>query len=100
VAPFEVALAAVLPCFWIYQKVGAHILSLAPVPRNPYQSWIDAYGGEEYAQAAQAAVAMCDRAAAGTTGAVRAKMAESFALASKMEWMFWDSAWRLEEWPL
>src|SRR5664279_796880 len=42
---FGEALAAVLPCYWIYQRVGDALLRRgSPEPR--YQRWIDTYGGE------------------------------------------------------
>ncbi|MDR1050678.1 MAG: TenA family protein [Deltaproteobacteria bacterium] len=96
----ETGLAAVLPCFWIYQRVGEHILAQPGVPGNPYQSWIDTYGGEEYARSVAGAVSLADELATAATPVAREEMTGSFVLASKMEWMFWDSAWRLEKWPV
>lgn len=99
-APLPVAVATVLPCFWIYQAVGDHILAQPRRPGHPYQSWIDTYGGEEFSQAVAQAIAITDGLAARTTPEVRQAMIRAFALCSKMEWMFWDSAWRLENWPI
>jgi thiaminase/transcriptional activator TenA len=96
----EIAAAAVLPCFWIYQAVGDFILAQKPSLQNPYRSWIDTYGGEEYAAEVTKAVDIVNRLADETTAAVRKKMTAAFVAASKMEWMFWDSAWRLETWPV
>jgi thiaminase/transcriptional activator TenA len=42
---FGEIVAAVLPCFWIYQDVGSRIKAGA-APDNPYQAWIDTYAGE------------------------------------------------------
>ncbi|MFB2606764.1 thiaminase II, partial [Rhizobium phaseoli] len=30
----------------------------------------------------------------------RTEMTDAFVRASQYEWMFWDSAWRLETWPV
>jgi thiaminase/transcriptional activator TenA len=38
--------------------------------------------------------------AAGATPAVREQMLKAFVRASQLEWMFWDSAYRLEIWPV
>jgi thiaminase/transcriptional activator TenA len=47
----EEAVAAVLPCFWIYKKVGDFIYSNQISGReNPYQEWINTYAGEEFAE--------------------------------------------------
>lgn len=38
--------------------------------------------------------------AAATTPAVRSRMTEAYVTATRMEWMFWDSAWKKEGWPV
>ncbi|MFT0814290.1 thiaminase II [Synechococcus sp. OH20] len=95
--PYEVAMAAVLPCFWIYREVGSAIYRTAQ-PNNPYQQWIDTYAGEEFAQVVQQALNLTDSLAAQTTAAMREKMTAAFVAASRLEWLFWDSAYRLETW--
>jgi len=45
-------------------------------------------------------IAISDRVAADATPAVRAQMLKAFVRASQLEWMFWDSAWRREAWPV
>ena len=46
------------------------------------------------------AVAIADELAEASAPANRREMTLAFELASRMEWMFWDSAWRLEPWPV
>lgn len=99
-APLEVAVASVLPCFWVYQAVGDYLLSQTPVSENPYQSWIDTYGGEEYGQAVKKAIAIANELADQTTSEIRGEMTRAFTMATRMEWMFWDSAWQKENWPV
>ena len=98
--PVEVSMAAVLPCFWVYKEVGDHLLGLPSAPDNPYQPWIDTYGGEEYAAAVKRCMEICDRAAAQASQAVRASMTEVYIMGTRMEWMFWNSAYQMEEWPV
>ncbi|MDR2955684.1 MAG: thiaminase II [Prevotella sp.] len=97
-APAEVIVAAVLPCFWIYKEVGDYILANQTKSENPYQSWIDTYGGEEFEQSVKTAIAIADELADKCTPAQRKAMTEAYVMCSKMEWLFWDSAWRLEKW--
>lgn len=97
-APVEVIVAAVLPCFWIYKKVGDYILANQTKGDNPYQSWIDTYGGEEFEKSVATAIAIADELADKCTREQRDAMTEAYVMCSKMEWLFWDSAWRLEEW--
>lgn len=98
--PVETAVATVLPCFWIYKEVGDYILSRETTPKNPYQSWISTYGGDEYGQAVKLAIAIADNMAEEATPAVVREMTEAFVVCSKMEWMFWDGAWQMESWPV
>jgi thiaminase (transcriptional activator TenA) len=98
-APYEVSVAALLPCFWIYWEVGKHLLTVAR-PGNPYQAWIDTYADEGFATGVRKVIALTDEIAAATTPAIRARMDEAFRRAAQLEWMFWDSAWRREAWPL
>jgi thiaminase (transcriptional activator TenA) len=97
--PYEVLLGALLPCFWIYAEVGRDIHVRAS-PGNPYQAWIDTYAGEEFHAAVGRVIAATDEAAAGASPALRARMHAAFARATQLEWMFWDSAYRLESWPI
>ena len=94
----EVAMAAVLPCFWIYKKVGDYIYQQQSKEKNRYQTWIDTYAGEEFGLRVQEAIAICDTVAATCTTSQQQKMTEAFVTACKLEFMFWDSAWRLEKW--
>jgi len=94
----EIAMAATLPCFWIYKRVGDYILSQPQLPNNPYQQWINTYGGEEFAIAVDRAIAICNQAASQTTLSIRNKMTEAFITASRMEYQFWQAAYELRKW--
>ncbi len=96
--PYPVALAAILPCFWVYAEVGKDIHARAASP-NPYQAWIDTYASEEFDEAVQGVIETTDRAAAKAGAATHAAMHGAFTDAMRLEWMFWDSAYRLAEWP-
>jgi thiaminase/transcriptional activator TenA len=97
--PYEVVLGALLPCFWIYAEVGRDILARAS-PGNPYQAWIDTYAGEEFHAAVSRVIAATDEAADSASPALRARMHAAFARATQLEWIFWESAYRLESWPV
>ncbi len=99
-APIEVALAAVLPCFWIYKEVGDYVLANQTEDDNPYQSWINTYGGEDFEKSVSIAISICDEVAAKCTESQQQAMIEAFVLCSKLEWMFWDSAYKQEKWMI
>lgn len=97
----EEAVAAVLPCFWIYKKVGDFIYSnQISGKENPYQEWINTYAGEEFAESVKEALAICDALAEQASPNLWEKMYQAFEMATKLEWMFWDGAYRKDSWPL
>lgn len=97
----EEAVAAVLPCFWIYKKVGDHIYSHQIAGQaNPYQEWINTYAGEEFAESVNEALSICDDLASQASPHLQEKMYQAFEMATKLEWMFWDGAYREENWPI
>jgi thiaminase (transcriptional activator TenA) len=97
--PYPVVLAALLPCFWVYAEIGRDIHARATSP-NPYEAWIDTYSGEEFHEAVRSVIATTDRAAAKASPDTVQAMHLAFTRATQLEWMFWDSAWRLGDWPV
>ncbi len=95
------ALAAVLPCFTIYKKVGDYILeNQSNKENNPYQNWINTYGGEEFAASVSRAIEITNKHADAASDELLEKMEKAFEKASKLEWMFWDSAYNQEQWKV
>ncbi|PKA99842.1 thiaminase /4-amino-5-aminomethyl-2-methylpyrimidine deaminase [Flavobacteriaceae bacterium MAR_2009_75] len=96
--PVEVAIAAVLPCFWIYKKVGDHIYQNQKAIDNPYQKWIETYAGEEFGIITQQAIDISNRISLGCTPIQQQAMTEAFVTASRLEYEFWNSAYILKHW--
>jgi thiaminase (transcriptional activator TenA) len=98
--PYPVLVAAILPCFWVYQHVGSSILeATGGAADHPYHRWIETYADEEFAAAVLAARQLTDRVAAAADESTRASMLAAFSRATEYEWLFWNSAWTLEQWP-
>ncbi len=94
----EQATAAVLPCFWIYKEIGDHIFKNQKTENNPYKEWINTYSGEEFAEAVQKAKDYTDNLAKKTTENMRELMLEGFITATRLEFLFWDAAYRNITW--
>lgn len=97
--PWEVLVAALLPCFWIYWDVGCAIARTA-APQNPYKAWIDTYADERFGEAVKTVIAVADRAAESAAAATRTQMQTAFIRACQYEWLFWDGAYQRRGWPL
>jgi thiaminase (transcriptional activator TenA) len=97
--PWEVLVAALLPCFWLYWDVGSAIARTA-APDNPYRPWIDTYADEAFGTAVKAVIAIADQAASDATAATQDRMMAAFIRSCQWEWLFWDGAYRQRGWPM
>jgi len=94
VAGYPELVAAVLPCFWIYEDVGRRLLErVGDLTGHRYSDWISTYGDETFAAATERARSVLDRVGADASVAVRERMLQAFTTASRHEWSFWDAAW-------
>lgn len=98
-APFHEALAALLPCYWIYWEVGKE-LERAGSTDPLYQRWIGTYASEEFGAVVRAVIDATDETARRLDAASRAAMMRHFVTTSRYEWMFWDMGLRRESWPV
>lgn len=98
--PVAVEAAAILPCFWVYLEVGKHILSIARLDGNPYADWIRAYSDPAFEASNARAIEICDQLAEAATPEVRARMTDIFLQCTRLEWLFWHSAYEDLRWPL
>ncbi|MFE7636667.1 thiaminase II [Kitasatospora sp. NPDC057518] len=96
---FAEALGAVLPCYWIYARVGEALLAQGS-PDPLYAKWISTYGDEAFQSVVRRVLALTDRLGEELSAAERRKVVGHFVTTSRYEWMFWDAAWRGERWPV
>ena len=96
IAPVEVAIASVLPCFWVYRIVGQSILEKNKANKqNPYWSWIETYASEEFSEGVDNAIKIFDEVAASTSDTVRSSMLDAFYKSTVFEWHFWNDAYKM-----
>lgn len=89
---FSGGLAAIAPCYVIYDKVGAW-LKKNSVPNNPYQSFIEAYDSPRFRKHVADMMAMLNAVAAQEGDLGKKKMLENYAKSVAYEWQFWNSAY-------
>jgi thiaminase/transcriptional activator TenA len=93
--------AALLPCQWGYAEIGAALAEAGEPAEAPlYAEWIRMYASPEYQSLAAEMCALLDRLAERAGADERARMRQHFITSSRYEWMFWDAAYRLEQWPV
>ena len=84
------AAAAMLPCSWVYNNVGLHILGIAKMDGNPYREWISEYGNEEYGRDVRRMVSIADSLAEAAGAEAVTLMNRAFIEALGFEFAFWD----------
>jgi thiaminase/transcriptional activator TenA len=95
---FAEAVAVVLPCYWIYARVGEALLAKSS-PNPLYARWIDTYGGDEFQATVERVLTVVDGLGAELSTAERDRFVNHVIVTSKLEWLFWDAAWQREPWP-
>ncbi|GAA1930694.1 hypothetical protein GCM10009737_35800 [Nocardioides lentus] len=83
----EVLVAALLPCFWVYEDVGSRLLPQAH-DGHPYAAWLRTYGDQAFAATTAEAVRLVGEAAARARPEVRERMRAAFAASVEHERRF------------
>ncbi|RVW06712.1 TenA family transcriptional regulator [Rhodococcus spongiicola] len=102
--PYPVGAAAVLPCFWIYAVVGRRLAAtahevLAADPSHPYAQWVTTYDDPAFQESVESARRLVDAAADAATAEQREAMIRAFVIATRYEFMFWDTSLNQQSWP-
>ena len=93
--------SSILPCMWGYSEIGQMLYDRGvPTSAPLYARWIEMYNSPEFAELAAWLRGFLDRIAKGCGEAELERMREAFVVSSRYEYMFWDAAWRMEEWPV
>ena len=93
------AVAAVLPCYWIYRDVGRELIKRSS-PDPVYAQWIGTYGSAEFDSVVESVLAVTDRLGSEVGPAERERCHRHFSTTTRYEWMFWDAAYRELDWPV
>lgn len=92
--------AAVLPCYWIYGEVGKRLYKGRPREPKIYREWIELYASEEFWRPVREQIRLMDELGASASADEKRVMTAHFLLSSRYEYLFWDQAYRLEDWRI
>ena len=90
--PIEVAIAAVLPCFWVYREIGLFIAKSSG-SNNPYAQWIEVYSSDDFNHSVEKAISIFDELGRHTSEVIQQKMLDAFYKSTCLEWHFWNDAY-------
>lgn len=88
--------AAILPCPWLYQEIGAQLKHCTP-SEPLYRDWLALYGSDDMAITIAEQKAMMNRFAQ-MSGNDVAQLAAHFKRSCYYEWQFWEMAWTKQKW--
>lgn len=97
--PFEIGLAAMLPCDWVYYRVGGDMTRAKPSPENKYAKWIEGYAPANWETSeTKSFIDLLGGYMENTTAGNRLKMKQAFRTAMNLEYMFWDGIYNDVKW--
>jgi thiaminase/transcriptional activator TenA len=90
--------AALLPCQWGYSEIGQTLARRGkPISVPFYSQWIDMYASPEFAALASWLCALLNSL---ERYAREEQLIETFCTSARYEYLFWEMAYRLEDWPV
>lgn len=93
-------LAVLLPCPWTYMEIGQKLADeVKPTPEHPFYDWIQFYKFQ-MTDLTEKFCRMLDDWAECAPETDKRKAAEHFLLSCQLEYLFWDMAYKLEDWPV
>lgn len=92
--------AAVLPCYWIYGEVGKALYKNRPRKPVIYRRWIETYADESFWRPVREQIRLMNQLGAAANGAEKKHLLNYFQLSSRYEYLFWEQAYRLEQWRI
>jgi thiaminase (transcriptional activator TenA) len=94
-------LAGILPCAHGYWEIAGSLRAQDGWDRHPlYADWIRMYTSDEYEAMARWAAELLDRIAADVSSDREIALREVFLQSQRYEYLFWDMADRMEDWPV
>lgn len=93
--------AALLPCQWGYYEIALHLRAAGdPSRRNRYAQWLRIYASDDFRALGEWLQGYLDRQAVGVSAQQRRRLEAVYRTSSRYEYLFWEMAYRKEQWPV
>lgn len=92
--------AALLPCMWGFNDTGRYLAEKGKPDHKQYAAWIEMYSGDDFTQLTRWCKDLMNEVAEDANERERMRYTDLFLTSARYEYMFWDAAWRQEEWPV
>ena len=92
--------AALLPCQWGYDEIAQNLAAGLKAPEGSFHArWIAGYNDPAYRELTAWLRGFVDTLGESATTVQRAKMQGAFRTSTHYEYLFWEAAWILQDWP-
>jgi thiaminase/transcriptional activator TenA len=93
--------ASLIPCQLGYAEIGRMLAARGEPASQPlYAEWIRIYASAEVQEIAAWSCALLDRLVEDGGVAERTRISEIFMASSRYEYLFWEMAYSMQDWPL
>ncbi len=92
--------AALLPCMWGFRETGLRLDEQGRPDDERYAEWIETYSSDSFGELTEWCKTLMDDLAADADPETRSRYRDRFRTSMRYEYLFWDAAWRGEEWPV
>jgi len=95
------AVAALTPCPWLYVELGHYLeKELGGIPDDhPYADWLRTYADPAFDEYMENLLSRLQRYAEAHDEEARQRAKLAFKISTCYEWMFWQQAWEMQQWP-
>lgn len=92
------AVAALLPCYWLYSEIGQNLKDVHS-PVTVYQQFLDSYSAADFNDGTQQMIQIVEQLCAPLSDEQKAYVQKVFLQSSTYELHFWQMAYTKEQWP-
>jgi thiaminase (transcriptional activator TenA) len=93
-------LASFTPCSWSYGEIGRAYAPARPIANRAYDRWFEFFSGTDYWETLEAGKSRLERLCAGIGAAEMRKISDIFRVSTQLEYLFWDMAYAMQDWPV
>jgi thiaminase/transcriptional activator TenA len=93
--------ATLLPCQWGYSETALHLSRTGYASeKNPYAEWISMYSSKEFTAFVVWLREFLDDLTRGSDEREMMRLSGHFLTATRYEFLFWEMAYNMQDWPL
>ena len=90
-----VSVAAILPCFWVYNEVGNYLNENALIVDNKYSPWISAYSSQEFDASLAQVIDIFNNLGSYANISIIDQMLDTYYNGTLYEYGFWNEAYHV-----